>query len=402
MLSLVSRLRLFTACLIACGISLNGQAPIPIRSSDHNYWLGPNRVLFVPATMRTIHGPAVLDTQGERRRLPWPPRKEGRSESAMAFSEGIQVASGNIYYIHKLVIDHPQEAKKKPLRSLRLELFRFDLQRWRWETDPSGVLEWPKGMKPILLSSDRILGIGTTAGSFEHERMDYPFAIFRSNDSGVFKLDHVLDTGLEKPCFQADGSWTYPWMSSLWIKVRTASVGEYTFVGTGFGLFWVFDQKGTLRRQMRVFKNLTEENLQKGLLWDEAILGLQPKSDASLLISTLDEDALARGFLLWKQKGEAPSGKEYLPHQKQWVDALLQTVPRIDWYVLDPLQGSVREELPPRGLPDAIRSTSELERFNWSFRSDGNLLLYSEEERQKMDPSAPKSAVEQLLSKPKN
>ena len=381
---------LVLALLILGGQRLPAQAPMPFKAQDHCHWLSPTQLVFIPNGQHPS-GPATLEEASSGRpprRLPQPPPS---SKQGVVIDLGIQAAGNELYFLRQTIKDLPKRPSEsgKARRTALYEWYRFDLPAWRWESEPSGRLEWPKPCSLFLLSPDRVLGLAVHSESFRIENRSYPFAIFCRRPSGEFELEGIQEAGLEQPAFKADGSWTYSWMGQLWIKALTAQSGDTFLLGTGFGLFWCFDQKGSLRRMARLYKSLDEACLLKGHVWDGALLGLQPKANGEFLISALDEEALLRGDLLWRQSKAPSEGRAFLDHQARAMTHLLGAVPRVDWYVFSPWDGSLREELPPARIPTAIRSAEAYGDFNWAFKADGNLRIYSEEERLKLDPKAP-------------
>ncbi len=373
---------------------LAAQAPTPLKSQDHGHWLAPGKFLFIPNGPHPS-GPALLEEAaqgGPPRRLPWPPptRTKGR-----VLDLGIQAVGGEIFYMRQIIQDLPKgpdDSPQKPKRTARYEWHRFDLASWRWESEPNGTLDWPKPCAWHLISPDRVLGIAVHAESFRIDQRSYPFVVFKRQSSGEFKLEAPQEAGLDQAAFRADGSWTYPWMGQLWLKALTAQADETFLLGTGFGLLWCFDSKGSLRRMARIYKSLDEARLLKGPLWDGAVLGMQPKANGEFLLSALDEEALVRGDLLWRQSHAPADGKDFLAHQDRTLTHLLGAVPRVDWYAFSPWDGTVREELPPARIPPSIKSAEAYGNFNWTFKADGNLRLYSEAERLKVDPQVPSTA----------
>lgn len=371
------------------GQLLLAQAPIPLKSQDHCHWLSPTQLLFIPNGQHPS-GPATLEEakSGQSpRRLPSPPQG---AKQGITIDLGVQSAGSDIYFLRQTIKDLPKGPTDgaKPRRTAIYEWYRFDLPSWQWEPEPSGRLEWAKPCSLFMISPDRLLGVAVHAESFRFENRSYPFAIFRRGPSGDFEMEGPQEAGLEKPAFRTDGTWAYPWMGNLWIKALTAQSGDTFLLGTGFGLFWCFDQKGGLRRMARLYKSLDEATLLKGLLWEGAVLGVQPKANGEFLVSALDEEALIRGHLLWKQTQAPVEGTAFLTHQDRTLTHLLGAVPRVDWYVFSPWDGTLREELPPSRIPSTIKSSDAYGNFNWAFKADGNLRIYSEEERLKVDPKA--------------
>lgn len=389
-------------CLALLPLGLQAQG-IPLKTFQRNIWLDPRSLLTIPGSPAHASGPALLEEVGRpggARRLPRPPRVDEKGEHTLSWGMGVQAAGPDIYFLNQVMRDLPLEpGQRRPKRSSHYEFFRFDRAAWRWETEPSATLDWAKGLQLELLSSERVLAIATSPESLVKDRRAYPFAVFRKGDSGTFDLEKFLEVGLEQPAIQPDGQWTYPWMQSLWLSRKVAHAGDRLALATGFGLVWLFDAKGELRRLVRLYDALTEARLRKGDLWGDCVLGLQPKADGEFLVSALDGEALQRGHLLGEQAPPATDGKGYLDRQNTILDRLLSLAPRVDWIVINPWEGKPRPEVPPRGLPSAIRSAAALEDFNWVFQVDGNLRVFTHAESQRRDPKAPKTMLD-LLAMP--
>ena len=353
---------------------------------DRNIWLGPGELLFVPGNSDHMSAPGILKSlhSGRERRLPPPPREDTFSSG---FSMGVQAAEGELFYLHASLMapPNPEKDKKKPFK---LEIFQFDKASWRWETEPWGVLISPRVMKPVLVSKDRVLGITAWADGFVKDGKGYPFAAFRRSQNGVFSIDFYQDCGLEKPAIKGMVGWNYPSLAQLWMDCQIASSGDQKVIGTGYGLYWVFNAKGSLKRVIRLFEGLNEEALQKGELWNEAVLGMQPRSDGDLLVSAFGEGTLDRVYRLLSTTAGSASGKEYSERRRKALDMAMSSSSRVDWYIIDIDTGKVNLAPPPVGFPEQLKNSDAIHNFNWAFKPNGNLLMYSEKEMLKNDPAA--------------
>jgi hypothetical protein len=357
------------------------------KPQDKNVWLDPGKLLFVPGNSDQALAPGVLRIHrpATERRLPPPPRKERWPYETSA---GVQAVGGEIVYLHESIL-LPPDGDPKGKKDLKLELFRFDEAAWKWETEPYGTLVWPKGFKAVLLSKDRILAIAMKPDSFVKDGKGYPFAVFRRGQTGTFSVDSHLEGGLDKPAIQGTSTWNYQALAKLWMDARVAFCGDQVVLGNGAGMFWVFTSKGSLRRTVRLYDAVTDEALQKGDLWNEAVLGMQPRPDGDLLVSAHAEGTLDHVYRLLAESRTAQSGPEYQERRKKALDLAMWANPRVDWFVLDLDTGKASLCPPPLGFPSLLKTTQAIHDFNWTFKPDGNLQLYSEKEMSKRDPDAP-------------
>lgn len=361
-------------------------AQLPFKPQDRTVWVGDGALFFLPGNSDHASAPGVLKRSNTKvdKQLPPLPRM---MKLGSAWSAGVQSAEGELYYLHCSVVEVPNP-EKAPTRNLKIELYRFDQQSWKWDNKPSGTLQWPRFLTPVLLSKTRLLGIAGKADTFTKDGKAFPFAVFRLGTQGVYELDGVQECGLEKPAIQPGGKWYYPALSQLWTQAQISFSKDHVTVGTGYGLFWVFSPKGSLHRVIRLYDSLNEESLQKGELWPEALLGVQPRPDGDLLVSALSGDTLDRGTWAMAHTKGATGGKDFLERRNKALDIILTASPRVDWHVLDLQTGKVSLESPPRGFPNVLPNAQALMNFNWFFKPDGNLHLYSEKEMLQKGPSA--------------
>ena len=338
-----------------------------LRIQDSCAWLSPHELLVVnsgdPEDSRAM---ARIFRTGKPAQ-PIPPPKAPPS----AFACWGQATPEGLYGISASAETLPQG------RGIRITVQRFESQTRSWAS--IGTLFFPRAFRPVVLNEDLILGLAQVSQTFVQDHRSFPFGIFRRDAKGEFHLESMFEAGLKRPIFDEKGGWNYPSLQKAFMFPQTARSAEHLVFGTGHGWFWIFDaDKGSLKRIVSLYKGADETHLKEDLLWDGAVLGFQPKPDGQVLISALDEEALFRGGLfkdLPSKEARGKPGSVFVDRVRTFEDRLLQVAPRVDWFLLDPAEGQIREELPPRGLPSIISTSKALSDFNWMFKPDGNLAL---------------------------
>lgn len=381
--------------LLLVGILLTGlrgeaQGPGPAKPWDTLVWLGPGRLWVIPHQVDRPDGPCSLYANPQHpqtgRRAPHVPASLRLGKS---WSLGIQAPQGHLVYLQGEAVE-PKEPRKDAKKDFQITLFAFDEATWTWRSEPMGRLRWPHGFTPILVAEDRLVGVAVNAQTFRQGNKSYLFALFRKNDRGDFCFDRGLESGFDHPPFKPQGGWTHPTLSNLWLQGSPLWCGDRTVFGTGYGLFWVFDEKGSMKRLLRLYPNLSDERLEaEPPLWSGAVLGAQPKADGTLLISALDAKLIEMGAILYSHRPPTTWLPTYQQNQKLVLQELLRSDPRVTWYVLDPADGQIRMELPPQGLPETVASERAFHDFNWVFQPNGHLRFFDSKALYARDPQAP-------------
>ncbi len=362
-------LRLLIASLISLGVHAQGM----LRTQDSCAWLSADELLTVASGDPEASGALarILRLGKPAQDIPSP------VVPPTTFAHWGQATPEGLYGISA-------RAETNPLgKGMRLDILRYEAPAKLWS--PSGTLFFPKAFRPIVLDEDRILGIAQMGQTFVRDNRSFPFAIFRRNARGEFHLESVFEGGLSRPIFDEKGGWNYPSLQKAFMFPQTARSADFLVLGTGHGWFWIFDAaRGSLKRVVSIYKGAEEGHLKDDLLWDGAVLGFQPKPNGQVLISALAEEALFRGGLfkdLPSKEARGRPGSVFVERVRTFEDRLLQVAPRVDWFLLDPAEGHVMEEVPPRGLPQTVPTSRALSDFNWMFKPDGNLAFYSEREK---------------------
>lgn len=357
------------------------QAPLKFPWSS-NAWLESGHLLTIPEGGSQRRTPCQLERTGAvPERLPLPP--------AGAKNARISAPQGHILCLSDRNVEEP-DPKGQPVRRVLHGLYRYDQETRTWETEPLGTLSWPHLLKLIPLSDRVLLAVAMRSNDFMEHGRRYPFAIFKRTPSKTFQLDHVLDAGFSRPALNEQGVWTYPVLSTLWVTAHAYACGDHTVVASPHGLFWVFDAKGRLRRHHTLFPCLDENTLRKGHLWPGAVLRCQPTRDGDLLISALSLDAVTQATQEVREEdpvrfnGPTQASRDHFEkRERQAFARILGNGPVVDWFTLDPQQGTLSPIAPPKGLPGVIHSRQAFDQFNWVFKPDGNLHMFSEEQWKK-------------------
>jgi len=359
--------------------SVNLDAQGIVKKQDEVIWRDQDLV-FIPRNPTSTEGPAILQSKsGAPRSLPALPRSASQGKDfGKSYSMGVQVAEGKIYYLHAQILENPNQAPGKIDRKLQIEVFLFDEPAWAWNNKPIGTLTWSAGMTPFLLREDLILAVATSAKSFVKEGRSHLFALFRQGKDGIFTLDSNPSSGLAKSVFTPDSAWRYPSLANLWLAAKTARTSTHFLLAAGSGTCWLFNVRtGSMRSMVQLYREVNEEKMLSGEVWNGALLGVQPRPDGDFLVSALDEYAITQGWHLDRigfLPASASPQERYEGHQRV-LGSILRLNPRVDWWVLDREDKHFRMEVPPVGLPEAIHTVEEFQRFDWVFKPDGNLAF---------------------------
>lgn len=349
-----------------------------IKLQPQVVWREPD-VIFIPRNGADAAAEIQSLSTGTRKVPPVPRQRSTGKDLGKSYSMGVQVASSQIHYLHADILETPGKDRGEPERKLKISIFRFNESKWTWEKEPSSTLIWSKGLTPYLLREDLILGVATSAKSFEKDGKAHLFLTFKRGEDGVFHAHSYPSTGLDKPVFKADGNWQYPALSNLWLSGKVAKSSKYFVLASGAGTCWIFDvEKGSLVSLAQLYQSVTEEKMIAGEVWNGALLGIQPKRDGDFLVSALDEYALTQGFLMDQRAGRPFYGtsQERYAKLQGTLDAIMRMNPRVDWFLLDQDTRRFLPEVPPRGLPEFIHGAAELQRFDWAIKPDGNLAFF--------------------------
>jgi hypothetical protein len=350
-----------------------------IKKQDEVIWRDQDLVV-IPRNTSPTEGPAVIQAKsGAQRSLPGLPKVASQGKDfGKSYSMGVQVAEGKIYYLHAQILENQNQVPGKIDRKLQIEVFGFDEPAWAWSSKPIGTLTWPAGMTPFLLREDLILAVATSAKSFVKDGRSHLFAVFRQGKDGNFTLDSNPSTGLTKSVFTPDSAWRYPSLANLWIAAKAARTSTHFLLAAGSGTCWLFDVRtGSMKSMVQLYREVNEEKMLSGEVWNGALLGVQPRPDGDFLVSALDEYAITQGWHLDRIDYLPASASPQERHEglQRVLGSILRLNPRVDWWVLDREDKRFRMEIPPLGLPETIRTVEEFQRFDWVFKPNGNLAF---------------------------
>jgi len=305
----------------------------------------------------------------------------------LSMTEGPFSPREGIFYSYMEILESKNGSRK---RYTRYEIYRFDPEAWSWGTNPWGTLTTNRNIRVCPVSAHVLVAMANRPAALQVDGKPHVFARFTRNAKGEFELSGPLDDGLEGGAFEVDG-WGSPVFDNLSLGIQAVWADRFLVLGSGHGLFWIFDEKGAMRRLVRLYKGLDNESLKKGLIWQDACRAFQPTKEGELLIVSLPEPLLTRGALLMKERMD----KEGIPSmkvQELLTQSVLQDGAQVEWSLLDPESGKVVDAPPPAGMPSHVKSPADLGRLQILFEPDGRV-------KNPKAPAAPTSEP-QLKGKP--
>jgi hypothetical protein len=369
------------ASAVVCCVHLFSQIP-DRRQRLTNVWTDAGLLTLNPPHHASGVG-SLAQEKGERK-IPNPPPAPKDSEGARsAVLLRFHAPQGHLFACYSWQV--PAAKEPGSTRKTVAQVFSFDPERWAWNMEPLGTLESPTSAL-VILSEDWILGIAAQPDMLVERGKGRLFALYRRNAKGQYQLDSFPDDGFDGTAITGTTAWKYPMLSMVWINKRQVYTADRTCLYVGQGLVWVFTDKGRMTRLVRLFDGLDDKGLKQNLLWQEAVLGVQPRPDGTLLVSTLNENALALGALVQNEglsRGTAAGDRDQAIRER-----VITSKSPILWYDLDPVTGDLRDEAPPRNVKAGFGSIQEFLDFNWSFKRDGNLHFTSEADLSKISAEA--------------
>lgn len=322
---------------------------------------------FSPEAAR-IYAPGSLKAS----KIPRPPYEAAKAFGNVCFSEG------HFFWYQSFKSQTPEGSFQIE------ELFRFEEAKSKWAL--YATFRHQGGpIKLFPLKGDLFLGMSIHPDTFTNTFGSFPFGVLVRREDGVLKIKECLDTGLEKPFFSKLKKRNYPSLMLYFMQGEYANSGDFLIIGSKIGLFWIFDQNtGRLKRTVSLFPSIDGKAIEKGTI-ARGVLGFQARPDGEVLIAARQEDFFLRALIDFPvPEGTAPdtSGVHHgLGQLDRWTEFTCRIWPVIDWWTLDPLTGKVRSEYPPAGVTARLSTTASLMDFNWRFMPDGNLLVYTRQEK---------------------
>jgi hypothetical protein len=282
------------------------------------------------------------------------------------------------------------------------------------EWGKEGEFEYRSGLIYHIhpLGNGRFWAFSPRSGNFvDSDGYSHPLAILSKHpETGKLSVYSVMDFELKLPFFRKarkasrnDGSdITYAGLvfdASNPIVMRAGSFLVLCFPDSGY--FWVFDgQTGALKHRKVLYDDVGEELLSSRYRdLAPAILAAQPRIDGKILISARSRDAVEQAAKSYREMiPPISTDEDFIKHsskiQEAW-DLNIHLFPRVDWWVFDPDNGTIHEEVPPHSFPTHIRSLTDLNTYRWRFKPDGNLhYLGNQGEETVPPPPATKKIIE--------
>jgi hypothetical protein len=267
------------------------------------------------------------------------------------------------------------DPRQAPRKDFKIEVYGFDLSNWKWSEKPIGQLQSSVYFSPTVLSQDYLLGIAPSAKTFNADGRYHPFAVFRRDAQGTYRLDHLEDAGLGKPAINPDGTWAYPFMASLWLQSNPVWIRDLSVLMTGGGVFWSFGPKGHFHGMAKVYDGMKDAFLQRTLPWNGALVDYQPNSFGELVVSCLDPGAALQGSAMMPRPQEAKDVDSAIEGQDRSLNRILSKWHGIQWFKVKVPSGEKTRIPSPKNLPEIVGNAEDLMSFNWTFQSDGNIRM---------------------------
>ena len=147
------------------------------------------------------------------------------------------------------------------------------------------------------------------------------------------------------------------------------------------GIFWIFDERGALKREVRLFKSITNEKLKEWDKIEHAVLGCQPTSQGTILIASRPEDAVLLAREGFPRDETLEMFKD--PAQRARIERLendsLRAYPELEWWTLDPAEGRIWSTPSPQNTQSRFMSRDQVAAFQFRFLPNGNLVFTDED-----------------------
>lgn len=169
------------------------------------------------------------------------------------------------------------------------------------------------------------------------------------------------------------------------------------------GLLWSFSTRGngTIKLRSRAIYKDVWESVRQGVLVENAILGIQPTSDGSLMIASRSRDGAINGLkaseafaperqvhattiradqhksphMALEAFTKAHSEESSRPAFSEAKDLSVKAYPEIKWWEYDPDTNKLREVHPP-GAKTLLTSASDVQNFRFRIRVDGKVIVH--------------------------
>ncbi|HJW34120.1 MAG TPA: hypothetical protein VJ505_12195 [Holophagaceae bacterium] len=159
------------------------------------------------------------------------------------------------------------------------------------------------------------------------------------------------------------------------------------------GIFWIFDDRGALKREVRLFKSVTNERIKEWDKIEHAVLGCQATSQGTILIASRPEDAVLLAREGFPRDETIETFKD--PAQRARIERLendsLRAYPELEWWTLDPAEGRIWPTPAPQNTQSRFMSRDQVAAFQFRFLPNGNLVFTDEDPTSRPATPSPKS-----------
>lgn len=253
-------------------------------------------------------------------------------------------------------------------------------EAWAWKQIPEGrvyrILA-VKGDTYLLISGKTFVLDGKTS----------PFALAKRDASGELHLSRLLDLGLKFPWFTRDDGtgvrfaqtpgWQYnPKLGRLIFGIaanfaRTPDAILLPEMATGW--MWVLptNTENPNLTCVRLFQLFKDEMLVNSWNTEWAVLGIQPRPNGHFLIASRSMEAVlhSREEEQHLKPITSPKGESQDAQQAREVaqDREVLRFPKVEWWDLDPENGSIKSEPTPPGAPFELRMAGMVRSFRFRY-----------------------------------
>lgn len=243
----------------------------------------------------------------------------------------------------------------------------------------------------LPLGNDRFFMIAIPAMPFVQGISMSPFAIGRFDPDHGIRVQSLVDLGLGlvQRIPQDPKATPRVQISGLAVVAFPIIFSDTPFIPLpdGFallsdqaGIFWIFDERGSLKREVRLFRGITNERLKEGTL-EHAVLGCQPTSQGTILIASRHEDAVLQAQVLFHREDTLETFRDPVlrAHNERLEDESVRAYPELEWWTFDPSEGRIWPTAAPRATPTRFLNREHLSAFQFRFLPDGNLAFGDED-----------------------
>lgn len=345
----------------------------PLKARYTSVWMDSTTVLELQEYTKGRPPGRIRTLSQKDRALPDIPIREKATVADRMLPGTMNVPGGAVHYLHTSLVELPSTSKSGK-KGMNVDIFRLDDRQWKWEDRPCGRLASSDYFVCHLLSEHCLLGIASTPNTFEKNGQYFPFAVFKRDSSGTFILDHFESGGMKVPLIRK-GEWSHPALANFWLQSYALWSRSSTSILCGAGLIWTFSPSGELISQVNLFSKNGQLGPLREAPWVGAVLGSQMNREGRIIISALSREASLHGPSHTSGLVRQTSVEGYESEVRKAVGEICSRWPQVEWWEVNPSQGSKRRLEPPRNIPALVSDFDEYLQFNWTFLPDGNIEM---------------------------